>query len=115
LFSVGLGATVRMVGVASRYSAAGQAAKAGRTISGAGGRKAFTAITAKMARLAHAVIKACADYRPFVEGPVPGGGTPLYRSRGGRLGDPVDNVRALHLSPHLVFRTVRALAERRCC
>jgi hypothetical protein len=31
-------------------------------------RKAFTAITAKMARVAHALIKAGADYRPFVEG-----------------------------------------------
>jgi transposase len=40
-------------------------------------RKAFTAITAKMARVVHALIKAGADYRSFVEGPVPGGGTPL--------------------------------------
>jgi transposase len=51
-------------------------------------RKAFTAITAKMARVAHAVIKAGADYRPFVEGPVPGGGTPLDRSRRGAPATP---------------------------
>lgn len=40
-------------------------------------RKALTAITAKMARVVHAVIKSGADYRPFVEGSVPGGRTPL--------------------------------------
>jgi transposase len=51
-------------------------------------RKAFTAITAKMARVVHALIKAGADYRPFVEGPVPGGGTPLYRSRRGASATP---------------------------
>ncbi|GEB38104.1 hypothetical protein GLI01_21390 [Gluconacetobacter liquefaciens] len=38
-------------------------------------RKAFTAITAKMGRVVHAIIKRGDDYRPFVEGPVPGGGT----------------------------------------
>jgi len=43
-------------------------------------RKALTAITAKMARVVHAVIKNGADYRPFVEGPVPGGRTPLSRA-----------------------------------
>ena len=36
-------------------------------------RKAMTAITAKMARVVHAVIKGGSDYRPFVEGRVPGG------------------------------------------
>jgi transposase len=51
-------------------------------------RKAFTAITAKMARVVHALIKGGADYRPFVEGPVPGGGTPLYRSRRGASATP---------------------------
>jgi len=51
-------------------------------------RKAFTAVTAKMARVAHALIKAGADYRPFVEGPVPGGGTPLCRSRRGASATP---------------------------
>ena len=40
-------------------------------------RKAQTAITAKMARVVHAVIKTGADYRPLIEGPVPGGRTPL--------------------------------------
>jgi hypothetical protein len=46
-------------------------------------RKAFTAITAKMARVVHAIIKSGVDYRPFIEGPVPGGRTPLCRSREG--------------------------------
>ncbi|GGA82425.1 hypothetical protein GCM10011385_40790 [Nitratireductor aestuarii] len=40
-------------------------------------RKALTAITAKMARVVHAVIKSGSDYRPFVEGRVPGGRTSL--------------------------------------
>jgi len=40
-------------------------------------RKALTAITAKMARVVHAVIKNGSDYRPFFEGKVPGGRTPL--------------------------------------
>lgn len=40
-------------------------------------RKALTAITAKMARLVHAVIKTGDDDRPFVEEPVSGGRTPL--------------------------------------
>jgi transposase len=38
-------------------------------------RKALTAITAKMARVVHAVVKSGADYRPFIEKPVPGGRT----------------------------------------
>lgn len=38
-------------------------------------RKAMTAITAKMARVVHAVVKSGSDYRPFVEGRVPGGRT----------------------------------------
>jgi transposase len=46
-------------------------------------RKASTAITAKLARVVHAIIKSGDDYRPFVEGPVPGGRTPLCRSREG--------------------------------
>ena len=46
-------------------------------------RKALTAITAKMARTAHAVIKSGSDYRPFFEGPVPSGRTSLSRSREG--------------------------------
>ena len=40
-------------------------------------RKALTAITAKVARVVHAVIKNGSDYRPFFEGTVPGGRTPL--------------------------------------
>ena len=40
-------------------------------------RKAMTAITAKMARVVHAVVKTGTDYRPFVEGRVPGGRTSL--------------------------------------
>ena len=39
-------------------------------------RKALTAITAKMARIVHAVIKSGSDYRPFFEGMVPGGRPP---------------------------------------
>ena len=39
--------------------------------------KALTAITAKVARVVHAVIKNGSDYRPFFEGKVPGGRTPL--------------------------------------
>lgn len=38
-------------------------------------RKAMTAITAKMARVVHAVVKGGSNYRPFVEGRVPGGRT----------------------------------------
>lgn len=46
-------------------------------------RKALTAIAAKMARTAHAVVKSGTDYRPFFEGAVPGGRTPLCVGRGG--------------------------------
>jgi transposase len=46
-------------------------------------RKALTAITAKMARTAHAVIKSGSDYRPFVEGPMPSGRTSLSTCREG--------------------------------
>jgi transposase len=48
-------------------------------------RKALTAVTAKMARTAHAVIKTGIDYRPFFEGPMPSGRTPLRRSREGAI------------------------------
>lgn len=40
-------------------------------------RKALSAIAAKMARTAHAVVKRGEEYRPFFEGTVPGGRTPL--------------------------------------
>lgn len=46
-------------------------------------RKALSAITVKMARVVHAVIKAGADYRPFVEAGGPSGGTPLRLGREG--------------------------------
>lgn len=46
-------------------------------------RKAFTAIAAKMARVAHAVIKSGEDYRPFVERMRPSGKTPLCKGREG--------------------------------
>jgi len=46
-------------------------------------RKALTAITAKMARTAHAVIKTGTDYRPFIEGSMPSGRTPLSTCREG--------------------------------
>lgn len=40
-------------------------------------RKAYTAVTAKMARVVHAVIKGGTPYRPFFEGPEPRGRTPI--------------------------------------
>jgi transposase len=40
-------------------------------------RKALSAIAAKMARTAHAIVKGGVDYRPFFEGAVPGGRTSL--------------------------------------
>lgn len=46
-------------------------------------RKAFTAVTAKMARVVHAVIKSGNQYRPFFEGSAPSGRTPLCKGRGG--------------------------------
>jgi len=46
-------------------------------------RKALAAITAKMARVVHAVIQSGFDYRPFVEGRVPGGRTSFCKSREG--------------------------------
>lgn len=46
-------------------------------------RKALTAITGKMARTVHAVIKTGSDYRPFFEGTVPGGRTSLGTGREG--------------------------------
>lgn len=46
-------------------------------------RKAFTAVTAKMARVVHAVIKSGNQYRPFFEGSAPSGRTPLCQGRGG--------------------------------
>ena len=46
-------------------------------------RKALTAITAKMARTVHAVIKTGSDYRPFFEGPMPSGRTSLGKGREG--------------------------------
>ena len=46
-------------------------------------RKALTAITAKMARVVHAVIKSGSDYRPFLERPAPGGRTSLSKGHEG--------------------------------
>ena len=46
-------------------------------------RKALTAITAKMARTAHALIKTGSDYRPFIEEPVPSGRTSIRVGREG--------------------------------
>lgn len=46
-------------------------------------RKALTAITAKMARTAHAVIKSGSDYRPFFERSMPSGRTSLSKCREG--------------------------------
>jgi transposase len=44
-------------------------------------RKALSAIAAKMARTAHAIVKRGVDHRPFFEGVVPGGRTSLGQSR----------------------------------
>jgi len=41
----------------------------------------LTAITAKMARTAHAIIKSGTDYRPFMEAPMPSGRTSLGMGR----------------------------------
>jgi transposase len=46
-------------------------------------RKALIAVTAKMARTAHAVIKSGSDYRPFFEGPMPSGRTSIRTGREG--------------------------------
>jgi transposase len=46
-------------------------------------RKALTAVAAKMARVAHAIVCSGADYRPFFDRPVPSGRTSLCRSREG--------------------------------
>ncbi len=46
-------------------------------------RKAMTAVAAKVARIAHALIVSGADYRPFFEGAIPSGRTSLPGSRGG--------------------------------
>ena len=46
-------------------------------------RKAMTAVTAKMARVVHAVIRGDTDYRPFFEAAVPSGRTPLPSGREG--------------------------------
>ena len=43
-------------------------------------RKALTAITAKMARVVHAVVKRGDDYRPCLEAPVAGGRTRRSRA-----------------------------------
>lgn len=48
-------------------------------------RKAYSAITAKMARVTHAIIKNGKDYRPFFERTMPSSRTPLCRSRGGTM------------------------------
>ena len=44
-----------------------------------------TAFAAKMARTIHAVVKLGDPYRPFFEGTSPGGRTPHYKGRGGRM------------------------------
>ena len=40
-------------------------------------RKALIAVAAKMARVAEAIVRSGADYRPFFEQPVPSGRTSL--------------------------------------
>ena len=46
-------------------------------------RKALTAVAAKMARTAHALIKTGSDYRPFIEEPIPSGRTTIRTGREG--------------------------------
>ncbi len=46
-------------------------------------RKALTAVAAKMARTAHALIKTGSDYRPFIEEPIPSGRTTIRMGREG--------------------------------
>ena len=46
-------------------------------------RKALTAVAAKVARTAHALIKTGSDYRPFIEEPIPSGRTPIRTGREG--------------------------------
>lgn len=46
-------------------------------------RKALTAVAAKIARSAHALVKTGTDYRPFFEGPIPSGRTSLSKCREG--------------------------------
>lgn len=46
-------------------------------------RKALTAVTAKMARTAHALIKTGSNYRPFVEEPMLSGRTSIRTGREG--------------------------------
>ena len=43
-------------------------------------RKAYTAVAAKVARIAYAIIKNNVDYRPFFEAAIPGGRTSLCRA-----------------------------------
>jgi hypothetical protein len=75
-------------------------------------RKAMTALTAKMARVAHAVVKTGTEYRPFLERSDARWKDPSLHVPRGRESDPVDNVRAFHLGAYLVLRTVRTTAAR---
>ena len=65
-------------------------------------RKAYTAVTAKLARVVFGLIKQQTDYRPFFGTSVPGGGA-LSRTRRWGSCDPVDNVWAFHLGWHCCF------------
>src|SRR5690606_4209469 len=76
-------------------------------------RKAMTALTAKMARVAHAVIKTGTEYRPFLERSDARWKDPSLQVPGGRSpSGPVDTVRAFHLGAYLGSTQVRATAAR---
>ncbi len=53
------------------------------TLSRWASRAAMTAIAAKLARVAHALIKTQSDYRPFFEAAIPSGRTPVCVGREG--------------------------------
>jgi Transposase IS116/IS110/IS902 family len=73
-------------------------------------RKAVTALTAKMARVVHAVIKGGAEYRPFFERPVPGGRTSLSVRAVRARKRPCRSCLGLPPGVYLVLRTVRTTA-----
>jgi hypothetical protein len=74
-------------------------------------RKAMTALTAKMARVAHTVAKQGHNTGRSSSDRTPGGRTPLCKCRECAKSDTVDNVRAFHLGGYPVLRTVRTTAD----
>jgi len=62
-------------------------------------RKALTAVSAKMARVAYGIVKHGADYQRFFEQRIPSGSIPLARAVG--VLDLVDNAWTFHWDPTL--------------